>query len=1131
MTGNFNQQLDNAFRETDSKNAAHFVYHEVKNLYNNEKPDDVRKRWIWELLQNAHDARRDDGIIAEVRYNAIKGELLFLHNGRGFKAGEIAHLIKSGTTKDEDDKETHGKFGRGFLTTHLLSPTVKIAGQLDDDSWFDFTLKRDIESKPALAKSLERSQDDFMKSISDNKPVIPDGFTTQFIFSIREPKAEAAVEAGISTLEECAPYVIVFNEEFLSIDIKKPDLTRSFKLSRDSKLDVSGIQHVTVVENDAKMEYLLAENKHQKTSVAVRIRSNGENPICLPVEDIPRLFSAFPLVGTNLLSFPAVINNPNFLLPADRDRVQFDKNRDLIEEACGLLISLIKHAALKNWNHVHQWVHIPNSELLSHQMGPEWEKCIKNLIERIHHTPAVLNQSGKPKTPKESILPLTEKIENVDALWELLKDWQEYREKLPRRDEASGWYNAVKSWNVYKHDAFDGHQLAEDIQGCSYLKVLQNILQDGVCAVTWLDRFYDFLKKDELFNNAISEYSFVPNQIGEFRKLSSMHRDNGIDEELKDISEILAENIRGNLRFTSLTSLEDVDNQKDLNNEDIVGDLISKLETYGNNAQLLHRDKEFREASIRLFAWILRKKQYDRLSVFPVFTEESNSEKLTIIRLPHPKIDDEPDMELPLAPIQAWNSDLQNYDELFPRRFIIHNAFFEAVSDLDDIWETLEEKGLIRKDVIIRYQGKVSFETFQPRDALREKVEHESKEEISVSNIAFLTKKDIGVIDRVRKNSTLARKFWDFLTKCVSVHDSEGLEIIKIGCSCGEDHRCYPAEWLDPVVNRKWIPLDENKADIVTAENLANLFEDNRWDPGELNEHDPIDKLLKAIGISRLDLILATVVDNNDREVVDSVITKMLRKSSGNVNHLNHASKYIDAVARNENLPEQIDVLLKTTGGDLGEVTEIVQDLKEDEKLFKDLEKLRNRRHTINENRTVGNRVEKIVGRILKEKFPHKKFTVNSVHEGADFEITITQGGQKLWVEVKSTRIEGDSQEVKMSPLQAKKAVNERENFLLCVVPIPESTEIDTEIDLKIVRENMWFIANIGDEITLLDENLDFLEEVRVYVTADTTSDVRLEVRKGEAGILVKKSVWKKNGFRLGELVEHLIRTKNDLVT
>ena len=184
--------------------------------------------------------------------------------------------------------------------------------------------------------------------------------------------------------------------------------------------------------------------------------------------------------------------------------------------------------------------------------------------------------------------------------------------------------------------------------------------------------------------------------------------------------------------------------------------------------------------------------------------------------------------------------------------------------------------------------------------------------------------------------------------------------------------------------------------------------------------------------------------------------------------------------------------------------------------------------------RSVGKQVEEFVGQILTEKFPNKKFDAKPVHKGADFEILeleVTQGDRKLWIEVKSTRNERDSQEVKMSSEQAKKAVKEKENFLLCVVPLPESIETD----LETVRENMRFIANIGDRVSQLYDDIDFLEAVREYITedltAETTADVRLTVDSGEISILIKNSVWEKNGFPLDELVEHLIRTNNALVT
>ena len=1150
MADKFKQELHTADQEHNAKTALHYVYYEIDELHRTKNPEDVRKRWIWELLQNAHDARGADGIKAEVRYNTTDRELIFLHNGRGFKADEIVHLIKAGTTKDknEDGQETYGKFGRGFLTTHLLSPTVKIAGQLYNSSWFNFTLERnfipggDNESKDSLAESLQGSLNAFDKSRSDdNKPAIPEGFTTQFIFPIHGTESERAVEEGIDLLKQCAPYVVVFNRRFFSINIKESDKTWCFKLNGDSELDTSGIRQVTVMENDTKKEYLLAENKQQKTSVAIRMKSNAEKPVCLEVGEIPRLFTSFPLIGTELLSFPAVINNPDFLLPANRDGVQFDKNQLIFEEACNLLINLIKHAAFEGWNHVHQWVRIPRTEALSGQMGPGWELCIKDLIERIRLTPAVHMLSGEPKSPFGAILPGTEtgKSENVLALWDLLKDWQEYCEKLPRRDEAVGWYNAVKSWTD-KHKVIDSDQLAQRVQDCSHLRVLQDMLQEDVCAVKWLDRFYDFLKKDELYNNAISDYSFVPNQVGDFCKFSSLYRDNCIDEELKDLSKIFGGNIRELLRCTLLTSLEDVNNTKDLDNDSIVGDLINNLKT--NDSTNLHSYEIFRKASVRLFAWIVRNKQYARLPGFTVFAEESNSkeeesnsEEPTIITLPHPKPDDDPDMELPLAPLQVWDSDLRNYDELFPQRFIMHKAFYDAVPE-EDIWQTLEKEKIVRKDVIIRYPSKVSFEAFLPRDPLEEKVDHESEKKITISNIAFLTKKDSGIIDSVRKNRDLSYKFWCFLTEWLVVHDSKGLETIEdIPCTCGERHRCYPAQWLRYVIDRKWISLGKDETAYLEVEALVNLLEDNNWDSSSLIENDNIGKLLEAIGISRFDFIRETLVDKNDYMAVDNAMIEIVKKADGNVNHLNRAIKYIEAVSSNESLSEHVEDLLEATEDELSQAREIMQHVQEDKKFLEDFKKRKQRRLTIDQNREVGEQVEKRVVKILKNEFPERKFKVKSVREGAgiagaDIEIVefaITQGKKKLWIEVKSTRKDSDSQEVKMEPSQAKKAVEEKENFLLCVVPVLDSTKTDAET----VRKNMRFIANIGDKIDLLYNDLEGFEEIREDITVDTISDVKLDIEKTKAGILVKKSVWEKNGFRLEKLIEYLTLTNNDLIT
>src|SRR3989304_3022931 len=111
------------------------------------------KRWIWELMQNALDATpRNQKIKVEIIKN--DDQLTFRHNGRSFKREEVAHLIYHGSTKEEQDI---GKFGTGFLTTHLLSRKVKVKGVREDGKTFDFELDRNGDSSGDIKERTDRT--------------------------------------------------------------------------------------------------------------------------------------------------------------------------------------------------------------------------------------------------------------------------------------------------------------------------------------------------------------------------------------------------------------------------------------------------------------------------------------------------------------------------------------------------------------------------------------------------------------------------------------------------------------------------------------------------------------------------------------------------------------------------------------------------------------------------------------------------------------------------------------------------------------------------------------------------------------------------------------------------------------
>ena len=138
MQEDWTQKHDSNLDKTKDKviigNNAHTIYEHLKTLENNPKH---RLRWIWELMQNAQDANA-----SEINITFESNKISFSHNGLPFSEEDITHLIFHGSSKPELTGK-RGKFGTGFMTTHLLSKRVNINGCIEGGGSFNFELIRD----------------------------------------------------------------------------------------------------------------------------------------------------------------------------------------------------------------------------------------------------------------------------------------------------------------------------------------------------------------------------------------------------------------------------------------------------------------------------------------------------------------------------------------------------------------------------------------------------------------------------------------------------------------------------------------------------------------------------------------------------------------------------------------------------------------------------------------------------------------------------------------------------------------------------------------------------------------------------------------------------------------------------
>lgn len=95
---------------------------------------DAGVRWPFELLQNALDAgTRPSCDQVEVRLRQSADTFVFEHDGAFFTPRDLAALLSGGSSKEFASEDTTGRFGTGFLVTHVLAPQTTVSGLVATD--------------------------------------------------------------------------------------------------------------------------------------------------------------------------------------------------------------------------------------------------------------------------------------------------------------------------------------------------------------------------------------------------------------------------------------------------------------------------------------------------------------------------------------------------------------------------------------------------------------------------------------------------------------------------------------------------------------------------------------------------------------------------------------------------------------------------------------------------------------------------------------------------------------------------------------------------------------------------------------------------------------------------------------
>ncbi len=586
------------------------------------------RRWIWELIQNAKDVHQEDGVKIILDYHQSNGSsnISFKHNGKPFTADNIRFLIEQISSKDRNNdnlgkRKTTGKFGTGFLTTHLLSEIVKVEGVAKEPELehrkFNLELDRSGFELKNITDSVQNSKDS-VQNLDEYPPYvdyIEGNFNTKFTYSLSDTIGLSVAEAGIKDLKQCLPFTFVFANDITSVEIKNENLL--FKNTEHLDVIDDNIEAITIDicdknNDDTISSYSFAVINKNFTTIAMPIKIDGENIELLPInKTTPRLFCDFPLIGTEVFPFPTIINNPNFNPTDPRDGVYLtssqrtnplaEENKIFISEAVELYYQLLDFASKNEWGNLHLLAQIKPLYSSPNWIDDNWfernvltpirqkllsVKIVRTADEKIQ---AIQNSSNN----KYIWFPNSSNAENRSELWKISNYWFPYR--LPRESDLELWNKLT--WSQCGKLTTD--QLACFIQNQKTLEELSKVLK-GIDANQWLEQYYDFVKKeDEEYDSIINNRAIFPNQHGNLVIKATLMRDSGdIGNDFKDILDELGIDIREKLLDEKISF--DLGDDKVIDVSYAVKEINSEVNNKANDREVA---KSYKSAFKKLLIW------------------------------------------------------------------------------------------------------------------------------------------------------------------------------------------------------------------------------------------------------------------------------------------------------------------------------------------------------------------------------------------------------------------------------------------------------------------------------------------------------------------------------------------------
>lgn len=537
----------------------------ILNQVRNDKAKSNR-RWIWELMQNAKDLpvpKAWGGVSVEIKYQV--DQLIFRHNADPFRVTDLTGLIQQVSSKVSDGSNTDvtGKFGTGFISTHLLSAKINVAGVVDrphlgQHRQFQLLLDRSGESSEDLLSKLSASLDQVLRLDLDPAFKLIEHYKakrteadldTSFTYDLTTAESQESAKVGLADLVHTLPATLVNLPKIKQVRVLMPNGNKQTyqRVTWPKVDDEEAVSRYEVTCTDSQSP----EKKRSRYFVAYEttalrllaevcdfytwelVPSTGQQPM---------LYRDFPLIGSEKFYYPFTINGYHFFPNERRDSVflngtegVFQANRAILEAAQTAAIKftdwLVTQEAKNRF--VLATTRLPEADL--DEDAKKWFRGQqRSWRTALLSKPIVETEGGTTETLLAVRIPrfaagTSEEIKLANAdLYELVANYLGPA-RVPRRDLRESWIAAMgpeSELNTWGETTpfINADELVELVAQNKSLGAMRlgGVLDNNeVANLAWLNRLYAFLatnKKIEL----LKRFAAVPNQLGQFKSLDAL---------------------------------------------------------------------------------------------------------------------------------------------------------------------------------------------------------------------------------------------------------------------------------------------------------------------------------------------------------------------------------------------------------------------------------------------------------------------------------------------------------------------------------------------------------------------------------------------------------------------------------